>query len=242
MQHRPYTPSDFEITYERSLEWQCSKHIIEELKNLSVNGELSDFTQFIYRFISYNTLYSFLKNRLMEGFASDRDAVGKPIASIKKWTDTREATTLIPCYLGHEITAELLLKRRSDIEEIIQAVWTESNHYGLFKVFSKSKDSKGFWKGRATRDSESVELIEYHLGVRQNLSDALKIKLTETNGRVTEGLFCETVLMLIYQTRCNLFHGSKKTTDKQSMILAPMHRILNRLIDKTIIKIDISQH
>jgi hypothetical protein len=212
----------------------------------------------MYRFISYNMLYSYLSDSSRtpaEEFASDKDAVGKSVSDIQKieyGADSYKAATLVPCYLGHSKMIELLEDMLPEIKQIIQAIWTKEHPERFFTIIPKDKGSskkhkgsskkhKGssnFWEGRAANDSEHVELIENYLDERLTLSDSLKNKLTKTNGKVTDALFCESILMLTYQVRCNLFHGSKKSTDKQEMILAPMHQILNRLIDETVRKID----
>lgn len=226
-----------ELKHNREIEWKCNQEVIQQLTQLS-SSSLNEYTKFIYQFISYNTLYSYLKDTPQAEFVSDNDAVGKPVIYIQKKTgDGYQAATIVPCYLGHRETAELLMQRSLDINKIIQSIWTKENPDRPFTIFLKGKGKTDFWEKRARNDFEHIELIEYYLGERPNLSGDLEERLAEPDGKISDGLFCESILALMYQVRCNLFHGSKKSIDKQEMALHPMNSILNKLIEKTVNKI-----
>ena len=77
----------------------------------------------------------------------------------------------------------------------------------------------------------SHDLILHSRGVdrldRRNKDEALlkQIELAHTQS------FSEAVLLAIYLTRCNLFHGEKGYADIQKRVLLPMSVILNAVID-----------
>jgi hypothetical protein len=229
-----------EWKHEREKEWKCNEAIIQELINLSASGDFEDYTKFIYRFIAYNTLYSYLKNDLEEHFSENTNAVGKSISKIKKDSiDSHLAATLLPCYLGHGKMEKLLREDLYDeINQFIRSIHTEEQPDGEFRIFLTPKKPKDFWQGRACKDSEYVELIKSYLGGQYIPSNKLKEKLTKTDGKITDAIFCESILILIYQVRCNLFHGSKKS-GKQSMILKPMHEIVAFLVQHTVQEINL---
>ena len=226
---------------DRETRWQVTRELVQQLTNSPIKGGFQEYTRFIYHFISYNAIYSYLKISPLGEFTSSHDAVNISVDEIRnKYPETYIAPTLAPCYLGHEKTVELLKSISSEIDKIIGATQTQENPTGRFRIFLKGKGPSGFWLGRATNDAEHIEVIQYYLKKRPTLPPELVNKLNKTDGQVTDALFCETVLALIYQVRCNLFHASKKQIDKQELILSPMTAVLNKLINEILIKIEAS--
>lgn len=81
---------------------------------------------------------------------------------------------------------------------------------------------------------EIVQLIKngtFYIHIKRGSPDRVKdsacIKGIEEG---SEKEYCESILKLIYQTRCNMFHGSKGFVPKQPELLNPMTKVLRSVV------------
>jgi hypothetical protein len=86
------------------------------------------------------------------------------------------------------------------------------------------------------RQSETlVELIESHaFYIRDTVWDAERVKGLKTTDPEQ---WSESLLGVVYQIRCNTFHGQKRFEPEQRQILKPCIQILERLNEKLIEKL-----
>ncbi|NTV47939.1 MAG: hypothetical protein HGB11_15785 [Chlorobiales bacterium] len=111
--------------------------------------------------------------------------------------DKRSATVHVPAFLGYRDLAHMI-KSKPELIACVQEI-TRLIKYGSFYIHSDKTGRPNY-----AADRECLRHLE--LGNDEE--------------------FCEALMMLIYITRCNMFHGSKEFHPIQASLLNPMTKVL----------------
>lgn len=117
--------------------------------------------------------------------------------------DRISATKHVPTYLGHSSLAHLL-KNDAIMSHAINR-FTELIHRGDFYIHTNKL-------GEAERSEDRSSIRKIRQGDDKE--------------------FCESCLLLIYLTRCNMFHGGKQFIQYQKDLLDPMMTVLLKVINE----------
>lgn len=123
-------------------------------------------------------------------------------------TDRRSATEYVITYIGAPLLQEHLHANCKEEIELIVKLIDE----GTFYVSTCRKT------GKPDHQADSIHTE----GIKSNNSNH----------------YCKGILELIYQTRCNMFHGSKEFTHIQIRLLKPMNAILNQIVKILLARLD----
>jgi hypothetical protein len=115
--------------------------------------------------------------------------------------DKRSATVDVPVYLCHEDMARSL-KNNPDLIRNIQE-FTQMIKDGTFYIHSDKSGRPNY-----AEDRKCIKHIEAG----------------------SDKEFCEALMVLIYKTRCNMFHGNKEFHPIQARLLNPMTKVLRAVI------------
>lgn len=90
---------------------------------------------------------------------------------------------------------------------------------------------------------EFVQLIKnktfyIHITKKGSPNRASDQKCVEGIEKGADKEYCESILKLIYYTRCNMFHGSKEFVPKQPDLLNPMTKVLRTVVGRLIISLN----
>ncbi|MCJ7646057.1 hypothetical protein MUO65_04020 [bacterium] len=124
----------------------------------------------------------------------------------RKDYDYTSATVNVPSYLGHERMANLI----------------KSNGECRTKVTAITK---------LIRDRTFYIHVVNGTGEPNYAEDRKHVNRIESG---SDKEFCESLLTLIYKTRCNMFHGEKAYREEQLSILNPMTYVLEFIVRELI--------
>ena len=123
-----------------------------------------------------------------------------------KTHDKVSATENIPKFLGQEKLYNILIEEKNNIDVILNVI-KEKKFY-----FSTEKDNE---TADYQKDKELFEKIQNHF---------------KENEEIKQQEFNESLLSLIYATRCNMFHGQKNPKYQTIDVFYAMNSILERIL------------
>ncbi len=129
--------------------------------------------------------------------------------------DRNSAIINIPKYIGQDILYDKLIRIQTEINQIIELINNNVFHLSINKNDHKMPNYE--------EDRKLIENIQKNTLAR-NKKDKQK--------------YNEAVLTLIYETRCNMFHGQKAFEDNQMALLTPMNNILEVIIKDLLLTVE----
>ncbi|MEA5581683.1 hypothetical protein VB620_10060 [Nodularia harveyana UHCC-0300] len=168
------------------------------------------FDKFFTLFVSYNALYCAinLHDHYVDYVKENKD-------------DKKSVTENVPKYLGYSSLTENLLfneKIKQGIKQIVRVIEEKK-----FYIVHSRKD----FKPDFNQDTAHINNIKQ--GLDKNYDELDQSISTE---------FIKSLLTLIYETRCNMFHGRKQINDPQIKLLIPMNAILMEIIEMGLSKLE----
>jgi hypothetical protein len=183
----------------------CERWLRKFKKNYNPDKSIDIlFDRFFTLFVSYNALYC---------------AINLFTKATNKQNNI-SATQNVPEYLGHSNLAKTLLcdeEIKQGIEQIINLIDKE-----IFYIHSKKDDPKNSQYNIPDLEEDKKHINNIKKALVENYDVLDKSILKE---------FTQSLLTLIYKTRCNMFHGSKQIDNLQRNLLIPMNAILVKIIE-----------
>lgn len=183
------------------MNFMLQKFCEEWLKNSSFYSSSDEDINAINKFFTRFIVYNNLYNQTNVYLIKNEKITSKQIC------DKRSATKNVPLYLGYTNLAQAL-KSNSETKAAIQEI-VDSIKNKKFYIHIKKDKVTGKIEPEHQDDESSIKSIEGE----------------------DDQKFTESLLVLIYKTRCNLFHGDKQDTRYQAKLLDPMTLILEKVID-----------
>ncbi len=188
------------------------------LKKADSQGErkLNDiFDEFLALYIVYNALYSQLTTNLNDSLKTNNKDLIKD--------DKSRATKLIPEYLNHK----QLAKRLTEDNDVLEAIKK------ILRCLDNTKAEENFFVICFLRGKpRNFITTEPDIETQNILVEKAENIVKNVEGNEKEST--EKLLEIIYQIRCNMFHGQKSFSERQRYLLEPTIVVIRKVIGLTL--------